>query len=87
MLNLNEYSEQLMDDEIVNAVILNGTVSFQFKDGHTECRNYEEKKKGCKHTEEYKDYMSRLMKKNGNTERNVRNNDTEKSKDNSCNNK
>lgn len=62
MLNLNEYSEQLMDDEIVNAVILNGTVSFQFKDGHTECRSYEEKKKGCKHTEEYKDYMSRLMK-------------------------
>lgn len=62
VLNLNEYSEQLMDDEIVNAVIINGTVTFQFKDGHTECRNYKEKKKGCKHTEEYKEYMSRIMK-------------------------
>ena len=44
------------------AVIADNTVTFHFKDGHTESRDYREKKKGCPHTEEYKAYMSQCMK-------------------------
>ena len=35
-----------MDKNIEKAVVLNGTVSFHFFDGHIESREYKEKKKG-----------------------------------------
>ena len=50
------------DAQIEKAVIKDGTVTFHFKDGHTECQSYEEKKRGVPHTEEYKQHMRQLMK-------------------------
>ena len=58
-----------MDAVMEKAVIADNTVTFHFKDGHTESREYEEKKKGRPHTEEYKAYMSRYMKEKWTPER------------------
>ena len=46
VLGLEEFSEEIMDKNIEKAVVLNGTVSFHFFDGHIESREYKEKKKG-----------------------------------------
>ena len=46
VLGLEEFSEEIMDKNIERAVVLNGTVSFHFFDGHIESREYKEKKKG-----------------------------------------
>ena len=46
VLGLKEFSEEIMDKNIEKAVVLNGTVSFHFFDGHIESREYKEKKKG-----------------------------------------
>ena len=62
VLGLDEFSESKMDEVMDKVVILNGVVTFHFKDGHTECLDYEGKKKGYKHTDEYKSYMHRVMK-------------------------
>lgn len=61
-LGLSEYSEETMDTAIEKAVVKDGTVTFCFYDGYTECLSYKEKKKGIPHTEEYKQHMSRLTK-------------------------
>lgn len=62
VLGLDTFSEERMDAQIEKAVIKDGTVTFHFKDGHTECQSYEEKKRGAPHTEEYKQHMRQLMK-------------------------
>lgn len=62
VLRLDTFSEERMDAQIEKAVIKDGTVTFHFKDGHTECQSYEEKKRGVPHTEEYKQHMRQLMK-------------------------
>lgn len=62
MLKTETFLEEQMDAVMEKAVVKDGTVTFHFFDGHTESRNYEEKKKGVPHTEKYKQYMSKLMK-------------------------
>ena len=62
VLGIKKFSEEQMDAVIEKAVVSNGLVTFCFKDGHTESREYEEKKKGIPHTEEYKRYMSQYRK-------------------------
>lgn len=62
VLGIKEFSEEQMDAVIEKAIVSNGLVTFCFKDGHTESREYEEKKKGIPHTEEYKRYMSQVTK-------------------------
>ena len=69
VLGLDEYSEEKMDAVMEKAVIADNTVTFHFKDGHTESRGYQNKKKGCPHTEEYKAYMSWCMKEKWTPER------------------
>ena len=61
-LNIDTFSETLMDKLIEKSVISNGTVKLEFKDGRSVCREYRNEVKGCTHTEEYKRYMSGLMK-------------------------
>ena len=72
ILDLPEYSEEKMDAVMEKAVVADNTVTFHFKDGHTESRDYTEKKKGTKHTEEYKAYMSQCMKEKWTPERKQR---------------
>lgn len=62
VLGIKEFSEEQMDAVMEKAVVKEGTVTFYFQDGHTENRNYEEKKKGVPHTEEYKEYMRQVTK-------------------------
>lgn len=68
VLGIKKFSEEQMDAVIEKAVVSNGLVTFCFKDGHTESREYEEKKKGIPHTEEYKRYMSQVTKERGTPE-------------------
>ena len=62
VLGIKKFSEEQMDAVIEKAVVSNGLVTFCFKDGHTESREYEEKKKGIPHTEEHTRYMSQVTK-------------------------
>ena len=57
VLELTTFSEEKMDAEIEKAVISDNTVTFHFRDGHTESRTYEHRKKGHPHTEEFKAAM------------------------------
>ncbi len=57
VLGLTDFSEETMDAEIEEAVISDNTVTFHFRDGHTEILNYKDKKKGHPHTEEFKTAM------------------------------
>ena len=69
VLDLPEYSEENMDAVMEKAIIVDNTVTFHFKDGHIESREYIEKKKGCAHTEKFKAYMSQCMKEKWTPER------------------
>ena len=62
VLGIKDFSEEQMDAVMEKAIVKEGTVTFCFQDGHTENRNYEEKKKGFPHTEEYKEYMRQVTK-------------------------
>lgn len=62
ILGIKEFSEEQMDAVMEKAIVKEGTVTFCFQDGHIENRNYEEKKKGFPHTEEYKEYMRQVTK-------------------------
>ena len=39
----------------------NGEITFHFKDGHTETRQYRERKRGTRHSEAYRAYMHEIM--------------------------
>jgi hypothetical protein len=62
VLNLSEFSEEEMDKNIEKAEVNQNKVIFHFNNGKTETREFVEKKHGTKHTEEYKAYMSKIMK-------------------------
>ena len=62
VLGIKDFSEEQMDAVMEKAIVKEGSVTFCFQDGHTENRNYEEKKKGFPHTEEYKEYMRQVTK-------------------------
>ncbi len=62
MLGLADYSEEAMAAVMEKAVIHDNMVTFHFHDGNTQERGFNNKKKGTPHTEEYKKYMSDLMK-------------------------
>lgn len=62
-LNLDGFSEERMDSELEKITVDGQTLTFHFLNGHTESREYvKPKKKGTKHTEEYKEHMRELMK-------------------------
>ena len=51
-----------MDTELEKITVDGQMITFQFQDGHTEHLEYvKPKKKGTKHTEEFKEYMRELM--------------------------
>ena len=70
VLGLDEFSEERMDATLEKITVDGNTLTFRFLDGHTESREYvKPKKHGVKHTEEYKEYMSRVMKEKWTPER------------------
>lgn len=70
VLGMNFFDEGEMDELLEKAVIQNGTVMFYFKDGHTEIRMYQERKRGYHHSKAYRAYMREVMQfaKNGDPE-------------------
>ena len=62
VLKLDEFSEERMDSELEKITVDGQAITFHFPDGHTENREYvKPKKKGTKHTEEFKEHMRELM--------------------------
>lgn len=70
ILNLDSFDEAAMDAAMDYATVDHETVTFHFRDGHTETRTYKKKKYGTPHTDEYKAYMSDVMKKQKGTPEN-----------------
>lgn len=61
VLGLDTFNEGKMDESLEKAVVLNGEITFHFKDGHTETRQYRERKRGTRHSEAYRAYMHEIM--------------------------
>jgi hypothetical protein len=61
VLGMDTFDEGKMDELLEKAVILNGEVTFHFKDGHTETRQYKERKRGYRHSKAYRAYMSEII--------------------------
>ena len=55
VLGLAEFDEAVMDERLEKATVENNTVTFHFKDGHTESRGYQEKRKGKPWTPEQRE--------------------------------
>jgi DNA invertase Pin-like site-specific DNA recombinase len=62
VLGLDEFDEAAMDAQIENATILDHTVTFHFRDGHTESRDFLDKRHGTPWTEERREKARASMK-------------------------
>lgn len=62
VLGLDEFDEAAMDAQIENATILDHTVTFHFRDGHTESRDFLDKRHGTPWTEERQEKARESMK-------------------------
>lgn len=62
VLGLDEFDEAAMDARIENATILDHTVTFHFRDGHTESRDFLDKRHGTPWTEERREKARESMK-------------------------
>ena len=63
VLELDAFSEEKMDFKMGEITVDEAAISFHLKDGSIQqCTYAKPKKKGTKHTEEYKRYMSEVMK-------------------------
>ena len=62
VLGLDEFDEAAMDAQIENATILDHTVTFHFRDGHTESREFLDKRHGAPWTEERREKARESMK-------------------------
>ena len=70
ILNIDSFDEAAMDAAMDYATVDHETVTFHFRDDHTEVRTYKKRKRGTRNTEEYKAYMSEVMKKQKGTPEN-----------------
>jgi len=62
VLGLDEFDEAAMDAQIENATVLDHTVTFHFRDGHTESREFLDKRHGTPWTEERREKARESMK-------------------------
>ena len=62
VLGLGEFDEATMDAQIEKATILDHTVTFHFRDGHTESRDFLDKRHGTPWTEERRGKARESMK-------------------------
>ena len=62
ILGLDEFDEAAMDAQIESATILDHTVTFHFRDGHIESRDFLDKRHGTPWTEERREKAKKSMK-------------------------
>lgn len=62
VLGLDKFDEDTMDAQIESATILNHTVTFHFRNGHTESRDYLDKRHSTPWTEERREKVRKSMK-------------------------
>lgn len=62
VLGLGEFDEATMDAQIEKATILDHTVTFHFRDGYTESRDFLDKRHGTPWTEERREKARESMK-------------------------
>lgn len=75
VLSMEQFDETVMDSQIEYASVLKDIVTFHFRDGHTADRSFEDKRRGAKHTDDYKKYMSEIMKQKWRDRRGENSND------------
>lgn len=62
VLGLEEYDEAVMDAQMEQATVRDHTVTFHFRDGHTESRDFLDKRHGTPWTKERKEKASQAMR-------------------------
>ena len=62
VLGIDEFDEAAMDAQIESATVLDHTVTFHFRDGHTESREYLDKRHGTPWTEERREKARQSMR-------------------------
>lgn len=70
VLGLDSFDEVIFEERISSILVQDSTLLFRFTDGHEETREWvPPKRRSHKHTDEYKEYMSRVMKEKWTPER------------------
>ena len=70
VLGLDSFDEGIFEERIGSILVQDSTLLFRFTDGHEETREWvPPKRRSHKHTDEYKEYMSRVMKEKWTPER------------------
>ena len=70
VLGLDSFDDDLFEERIDSILVQGSTLTFRFKDGHEVQRDWvPPKRRSHKHTDEYKEYMSRVMKEKWTPER------------------
>ena len=69
VLGLDVFDETAMDKHIEYAQVLGNTVTFRFRDGHEEVRNFKDKRHGTKWTAERREKQCQALKASWTDER------------------
>ena len=69
VLELDAFDEAAMDKQIEYARVLDNTVTFHFRDGHEEVKNFKEKRHGTKWSADRYERMSQALKASWTDER------------------
>ena len=70
VLGLDSFDEGIFEERIGSILVQGSTLTFRFKNGHEVMREWvPPKRRSHKHTDEYKEYMSRVMKEKWTPER------------------
>ena len=70
VLGLDSFDDDIFEERIDSILVQGSTLTFRFKNGHEVMREWvPPKRRSHKHTDEYKEYMSRVMKEKWTPER------------------
>ena len=69
VLGLDVFDETVMDKHIEYAQVLGNTVTFHFRDGHEEVRNFKDKRHGTKWSADRHERMRQALKASWTDER------------------
>lgn len=78
VLGIETFDEKTMDEKIEKAVVLNNTVTFHFRDGHAEIKDYKERKTGTPWTPEWREKATASIRASWTDERRAKASETMK---------
>ena len=69
VLEIDNFDEAVMDNQLECATVLGNTVTFHFRDGHEVTKSFKEKRQGTKWTEERREKQCQAIKNSWTDER------------------